>query len=75
MEAQPGTFEKDIEAFGNKCLQKITEYRWFERLSNQQVLCETESGPIICIVSQRRLRVHEHGARFRKLDLARPFLF
>ena len=46
------------------------EYRWNDLVSNQRVLCETESRPITSIVHQRQLRLYGYVARYQEADPA-----
>ena len=42
--------KSQIDVFGNKCLCSIMGYHWKDFVSNQRLLCETESRPITTIV-------------------------
>lgn len=62
--------KRRIDAFGNKCLRRVMGYRWFDFVSNQRLLRETDSRPITCIVRQRQLRLYGHVARYPEVDPA-----
>ena len=62
--------KRRIDAFGNKCLRRIMGYRWFDFVSNQRLLRETDSRPITCIVRERQLRLYGHVARYPEVDPA-----
>ncbi len=38
--------ERRIKAFGKKCLRRVMGYCWFDLVSNQRLLRETESKPV-----------------------------
>ena len=61
---------RQINVFGNKCLCRIMGYRWNDCVSNQQLLCETESRPITSIVRQHQLHLYGHVARYPEADPA-----
>ena len=42
--------KRQIDVFGNICLRSIIRYNWNDFVSNQRLLCETESRPITSIV-------------------------
>ena len=56
--------------FGNKCLPKIKGYCWNDFVSNQRLLRETESRPIISIVCQRQLCLNGHVVCYPEADPA-----
>ena len=62
--------KRRIDAFGNKCLRRIMGYRWYDYVSNQRLLRETDSRPITCIVRERQLRLYGHVARYPEVDPA-----
>ena len=62
--------ERRINSFGTKCLRRIMGYRWYDRISNQRLLSETESRHIGCIVRERQLRLYGHVARLPEVDPA-----
>ncbi len=50
-------------------------YRWFDRVTNQRLLSETGSRPIVCTIRQRQLRLYGHVARFPEADPAYRAVF
>ena len=62
--------ERRIDAFGNRCLRRIMGYRWYDFVSNQRLLRETDSTPITWTVRQRQLRLYGHVARYPEADPA-----
>ena len=62
--------ERQVDAFGTKCLRRIMGYRWFDHVTNERLLRETESRPITCLVRQRQLQFYGHVARFKDVDPA-----
>ena len=62
--------KRRIDAFGTKCLRRIIGYRWYDFVSNQRLLRETDSRPITSIVRQRQLRLYGHVARYPEADPA-----
>ncbi len=51
-------------------LHRNVGYCWFDFVSKQQLLRETDSRPITCIVRERQLRLHGHVARYPEIDSA-----
>ena len=62
--------KRQIDVFGSKCLHSIMGYRWNDFVSNQRLLCETESRPITSIVHQRQLRLYGYVTRYPEADPA-----
>lgn len=52
--------EMQNEVFDNSCLCRIMRYRWFYRVSNWRLLCETGSRTSACIVIQRKFIQYRH---------------
>ncbi len=48
--------KRHIDAFGNKCLCRIMGYCWYDFMLNRQLLRETDSRPINCIVCECQLQ-------------------
>lgn len=46
--------KRRIDAFDNKCLHRIIGYYWNKPVLTQQLLRETESKHVACIVCDRR---------------------
>ncbi len=65
-----GDLERWIDAFGNKCLRRIRGFCWYDFVSNQRLLRETDSTPITWTVRQRQLRLYGHVAHYHKADPA-----
>ena len=62
--------ERRLDSFGTKCLRRIMGYRWYDYVTNERLLRETESRHITCIVRQRQLQFYGHVARFKDVDPA-----
>ena len=65
-----GSLERRINSFGTKSLRRIMGYRWFDRISNDRLLTETDSRYISDMVRERQLRLYGHVARFSVIDPA-----
>ncbi len=50
-------------------------YRWFDIVSNQRLLRETESRRIACTIRQRQFRLYGHVARISQVDPANRVVF
>ena len=66
--------ERRLNVFGTKCLRRIMGYRWNDFVSNQRLLHETDSRPVISIVRERQLRLYGHVARLPDIDPAHRVL-
>ena len=62
--------KRRINSFGTKCLRRIMGYRWFDYVSNQRLLHETDSRHISCMVRERQLRLYGHVVRLPDSDPA-----
>ena len=62
--------KRQIDAFDNECLRRIIGYRWNDFVSNQRLLCETESRPITSIVRHHQLQLYGHVAHYPEADPA-----
>ena len=65
-----GDLERRINALGTTCLRRIMGYRWYDLVSNERLLRETDSRPITCTVRQRQLRLYGHAARLPAVNPA-----
>ncbi len=63
-------FEKQIDAFGDRCQRRLIGYRWNDLVANLRVMRVTDSTPVTCTVYQRQLRLHGHVARCPEADPA-----
>ena len=66
--------ERRLNVLGTKCLRRIMGYRWNDYVSNDRLLHETESRPVISIVRERQLRLYGHVARLPEVDPAHRVL-
>ncbi|XP_045130705.1 uncharacterized protein LOC123515887 [Portunus trituberculatus] len=62
--------KRRIDVFGTRCLRMIMGYCWYDFVSNQRFLLETDSRPITSIDRQRPLRLYGHVARYPEADPA-----
>ena len=62
--------EARLEAFCNRSLRQIMGYCWRDHVSNQRLHRETGTGPVICTIRDRQLRLYGHLARFPQDDPA-----
>ena len=62
--------KRRLDVCGTKCLRRVMGYRWYDYVSNQRLLRETESRPVTSIVLERQLRLYGHVARFPEVDPA-----
>ncbi|KAG2466455.1 TNPO1 protein, partial [Polypterus senegalus] len=63
-----------LDFFGTVSLQKILGYCWFDFVSNERLLMESQIRYIICIVRECQLRHYGHVARFPEGDPAHKIL-
>ena len=63
-----------LNSFGTRSLRRILGYRWFDFVSNERLLRETQMRFVTCIVHERRLRLYGHVARFPDADPAHQIL-
>ena len=64
------SLKRRINPFGTKCLRRIMGYRWFDHVSNERLLRETDSRHISCMVRERQLRLYGHVVRLPEADPA-----
>ncbi|XP_069970519.1 uncharacterized protein [Penaeus vannamei] len=62
--------EARLEAFCNRSLCWIMGYCWRDHVSNQRLHHETGTGPVICTICDRQLRLYGHLAHFPQDDPA-----
>lgn len=60
--------KRRLDVFGTKCLRRVMGYRWYDYLSNQRLLCETELEFVTSIVCRCQLGLYGHVARFTDVD-------
>ncbi len=65
-----GDLERQIDAFGNGCLRRIMGYHWYDFVSDQQLLRESDSTPVIWTVHQCQLSLYGHMMRYPEADPA-----
>ncbi|XP_045129087.1 uncharacterized protein LOC123514896 [Portunus trituberculatus] len=53
-----------------RCLRRIMRYHWYDFVSNQRLLHETDSRPITSIVNQCQLQLYGHVAHYLEADPA-----
>ncbi len=66
--------ERRLNVFGTKRFRRIMGYRWQDFVSNQRLLHETESRPVISIVRERQLQLYGRVARLPDVDPAHRVL-
>ena len=60
--------KRQIDVFGSKFFCRIMGYCWNDFVSNQQLLCGTESRYITSIVCQHHLWLYAHVAHYPEAD-------
>ena len=58
------------DVFGTRCLRRIMGYRWYDFVSNQQLLRETDSRLITSIACQCQLWLYGHMACYLEVNPA-----
>ena len=69
------TLRNRLNAFGTRSLRRILGYRWSDLKRNDELLQETGSRSVTCIIRERQLRLFGHVARFPVSDPAYRILF
>ena len=59
---------------GTRSLRRILGYRWFDFVSNERLLRETQMRFVTCIVRECQLQLYGHVARFPDADPAYQIL-
>ena len=62
--------ERRLDVFGTMSLRRIMGYRWYDFVSNERLLRETDSRHVTSIICERQLRLYGHVARFPEIDPA-----
>ncbi|XP_069992606.1 uncharacterized protein [Penaeus vannamei] len=62
--------ESCLDAIRNRSLCRIMGYSWRDQVFNQRLHRETGTGPTICAIRNRQLRLYGHLAHFPKEDPA-----
>ena len=59
---------QSLNSFGTRSLRRILGCHWWDFVSNERLLRETQMRFVTCIVSERQLRLQRHVARFPDAD-------